>query len=117
MPGLERDEGLRGVSLSPDGALLALLPDRAGILGSVIRIVAADSGATVAEIAEPETRVDRIAWSSDSRLFVYQRWSDTESNRNGAPRDVDLVLFDIGAGSGVAFPIPGFIVALRSSAG
>jgi hypothetical protein len=117
VPGLGEGELLRAALVSPDGSLLALVPDLAASHGSVVRIVVAATGATLAEIEEPSAQVDRMVWSADSRFLVYQRWPDTESNRAGVPQQVELVLFDTEGGTGVAFPIPGFIVALRSFAG
>jgi len=117
VPGLAEGEVLQAALASPDGLLLALVPDLAVRHGSVVRIVDAADGSVVAEIAEPSSLVDRMVWSSDSQFLAYQRWPDTESNRAGVPQDAELVLFDTEAGVGVAFPLPGYTVALRSDAG
>jgi hypothetical protein len=115
VPGLNHGERLESALGSPDGSLLALVPDLAASYGSVVRIVEADTGSVVAEIAEPSWWVTRMVWSTDSRFLVYERWPDVTSNWAGVPQDVELVFYDTKADAGVALPLPGYAPALRSA--
>jgi len=116
VPGLARGERLESALISPDGSLLALVPDVDANFGSAVRIVAVGTGSLVAEIAEPSAWVDRVVWSSDSRFLVYERWPDIDSNWAGVPQSVELVLYDTETNSGVALPLPPYAAVLRSSA-
>ncbi len=113
VPGLDPGERLESALASPDGSLLALLPDLAADYGSVVRIVEADTGSVVAEIAEPTWWVTRMVWSTDGRFLVYERWPDVASNWAGVPGDVEVVFYDTESRSGLALPLPGYAPALR----
>ena len=80
------------------------------------KVLEADTGSVVAEIAEPSWWVTRMVWSTDSRFLVYERWPDVTSNWAGVPQDVELVFYDTKANAGVALPLPGYAPALRSAA-
>ena len=112
--GLAGGERLESALASPDGSLLALLPDLVANYGSVVRIVEADTGSVLFEIAEPSWWVTRMVWSMDGRFLVYERWPDVTSNWAGVPEGVELVFFDTESHSGVALPLPGYAPALRS---
>lgn len=115
VPGLADRDRLESAQASPDGSKLALVPDLVANFGSEVRIVDADSGVTLAQIAEPESWVARIVWSTDSRFLIYERWPDVKLNWAGVPRDVELVFFDTEAESAVAVSLPGYAPILRSA--
>jgi hypothetical protein len=117
VPGLAPGERLESALESPDGSLLALVPDLTANFGSEVRIVEVDSGSVVAEIAEPSSWVSRMVWSSDSRFLLYERWLDIPSNWAGVPQDAELAFYDTVEDIGVAFQLPGYSAALRSAAG
>lgn len=116
VPGLARGERLESALASPDGSLLALVPDLEANYGSVVRIVEVDTGSVVSEIEQPSWWVTRMVWSTDGRFIVFERWPDVTSNWAGVPEDVELVFFDTESQSGVALPLPGYAPALRSGA-
>lgn len=113
VPGLAAEEWLDAARPSPDGSLLALLPRRTFADDPVVRIVDSASGAVVAEFPEPSWEIWAIAWSTDSRFFLYQRWPDVLSNWAGVPRDVELAFADPVAGTKVAVPLPQYAGVIR----
>lgn len=115
VPGLAQGERLESALGSPDGSLLALVPDLAATFGSVVRIVGAESGSVVAEIEEPSWWVTRMVWSTDGRFLVYERWPDVTAYWAGVPQDVELVFYDTETEAGVALSLPGYAPALRSA--
>ncbi len=115
VPGLDAGERLESALASPDGSLLALVPDLVAHYGSEVRIVAADTGSVVAELTQPSWWVARMVWSTDSRFLIYERWPDVTANWAGVPQDVELVFYDTRTDTGVAFPLPGNASALRSA--
>lgn len=116
VPGLADGERLESALSSPDGSLLALVPDLVANFGSEVRIVEVASGIVVAEIAEPSWWVTRMVWSTESRFLVYERWPDVTSNWAGVPQDAELVFYDTQTRAGVALPLPGYAPVLRSAA-
>jgi hypothetical protein len=115
VPGLADDERLETALASPDGSFLALVPHLAPGAGSVVRIVDVDAGDVTAEIEETSSLVTRMAWSSDSRFLMYERWPNIELNWAGVPQLVELVFHDTRVGTTTALPLPGYTAALRSS--
>jgi hypothetical protein len=115
VPGLAQGERLESAMASPDGSLLALVPDLVAHFGSVVRLVAVDTGDVVVEIVETSSWVNRMAWSGDGRYLIYERWPDVTSNWAGVPRHVELVFHDTEAGTITALPLPGYTAALRSA--
>lgn len=115
VPGLAPGERLESAAISPDEALLALVPDLTANFGSAVRIVKAGDGSVVADIPQPDWWVSRMTWSTDSRFLVFERWLDVPTNWAGVPSGVELVFFDTESGAGVAIPISGYPAAIRST--
>lgn len=115
VPGLAHGERLEGALASPDGSLLALVPDLAVGAGSAVRVVEVDTGNVVADIEESTSRVNRVVWSTDSRFLVYERRPGVATNRPGAPQHVQLVVYDTETAAAVALPLSGYAAALRSA--
>lgn len=114
VPGVAGGERLESALVSPGGSLLALVPDLAGS-GSMVRIVAVDTGDVVAEIIESRSWVSKMVWSTDGRFLVYERWPDVASNWAGVPRHVELVFYDTELATAAAVRLPGYAAALRSA--